>query len=193
MFAIVETFGSLASAETANLIEVVYAFCRLDFHEFFIRFAALCLYIIAILLSYLFNKKSKFAGKVCAICIDAVAACLSAHLLNAGVSHKIFFLMPVFFAMAFQWVSFGEINGFVTASIFSTNNLRQAVTAAVDKNTKKFFTYFWNLVSFHLGVMYYYFMHLAFGTFTILSIIPVLIFAFVRIIIVQKATAHVQE
>lgn len=193
MFAIVETFGSLASAETANLIEVVYAFCRLDFHEFFIRFAALCLYIAAILFSYIVNKKNKFAGKVCAVFIDACAAVLSARLLNAGVSHKIFFLMPVFFAMAFQWVSFGEINGFVTASIFSTNNLRQAITAVVDKNKKKFFTYFCNLVSFHLGVVYYYFMHSVFDTYAILSIIPVLIFAFLRIIILQRSALKVQK
>lgn len=189
MFAIVETFGSLASAETANLIEVVYAFCRLDFHEFFVRFSALILYILAILFSYLLNKKSKFAGKVTAVFIDAAASIFSAFLLNHGVSHKIFFLMPVFFAMAFQWLSFGELNGFVTASIFSTNNLRQAITALIDRNKKKFFTYFFNLVFFHLGVVYYFFLHKIWATFTILSIIPVLVFAFF-VIICSRRSSH---
>jgi len=38
-------------------------------------------------------------------------------------------LYPIFFAMAFQWCSFKGIGGYNSATVFSTNNLRQFVSA----------------------------------------------------------------
>ena len=68
-------------------------------------------------------------------------------------------LYPFFFATAFQWCSFQGGGGYVSATIFSTNNMRQFVASAAAylcgheqkmKEKAQFFGY--TLLFFHAGV-----------------------------------------
>ena len=68
-------------------------------------------------------------------------------------------LYPIFFAMAFQWCSFKGIGNYNSATVFSTNNLRQfvsAVTLFADEKKQEYLQklkfYGGTLLSFHVGV-----------------------------------------
>ena len=96
-------------------------------------------------------------------------------------------LYPVFFATAFQWCAFTGAKGYVSATIFSTNNLKQTVTSFADyllsgkeeagreKKLEKALFYGGTLLYFHVGVAAGYGASLLWGTRSIwLCALPLL-------------------
>ena len=91
-------------------------------------------------------------------------------------------MYPIFFAMAYQWCSFPTSEGYVSATIFSTNNLRQCVTAFAtylcDHDRKmlgKACMYGKVLLLFHIGVAFSWFACQRFGTHgALLALVPCL-------------------
>ena len=108
------------------------------------------------------EKRSSWDVKRVSIVIDLAAVAVSGFI-PEGIN-PFAALYPVFFASSFQWCAFKGAGSYVSATIFSTNNLKQTVTAAVeaclsrrdgeahDKMVQKALFFGGTLVCFHLGV-----------------------------------------
>jgi len=150
--------GVLGSAQTSNLAELAIAIVGGDLYHITLRVIAMILYAFGVAIPRIIIKRTSLNVKTVSVIVDIAGIILLGFMpehLNAVVA-----LWPIFFIMSFQWNSFPGARGFVSASIFSTNNFRQAVTGLtdyiLDKNAESvdralFFT--GTLVSFHLGVM----------------------------------------
>ena len=88
--------------------------------------------------------------------IDAAAACMIGFFpLDMPV---LLSLYPIFFAMSIQWSSFPGACGFVSSTIFSTNNIKQAALAfsnfLCDKEKihfRKVRFFLFTILCFHVG------------------------------------------
>lgn len=150
--------GVLGSAQTSNLAELAIAIVGGDLYHITLRVIAMILYAFGVAIPRIIIKRTTLNVKIISVIVDILGIILLGFMpehLNAVVA-----LWPIFFIMSFQWNSFPGARGYVSASIFSTNNFRQAVTGItdyfLDKNPESvdralFFT--GTLISFHLGVM----------------------------------------
>lgn len=155
-----ETFGS---SETSNLIYLTISGLNGSVHSFFIRLGATLCYIAGIVFATLipkYLKKTDF--RLISIFIDA-AACLLLAIIPEG-TEPVLALYPMFFATAVQWLAFTQAAGFNSATIFSTNNLRQCFAGLAEyahsreaKHLKRFRFYGGTLICFHIGVIYCWF------------------------------------
>lgn len=153
--------------------------------EISLRVLALVFYGAAMVLYVALEKKTSWNLEYTAIAIDlAVAAVMG--LIPAEVNPFVA-LYPVFFATAFQWCAFTGAKGYVSATIFSTNNLKQTVTSFADyllsgkeeagreKKLEKALFYGGTLLYFHVGVAAGYGASLLWGTRSIwLCALPLL-------------------
>ena len=76
-----------------------------------------------------------------------------------SVANDYIAILPILFVTPVQWNAFREANGYISATIFSTNNLRQATTSLAsylidrDEKQRDKAKFFWStLASFHMGV-----------------------------------------
>ena len=122
----------------------------------------------AIVLTVCLNKKHPTEMRLVSIGVDA-AAVVVLSLLPEG-ANPVLGMYPLFFATAFQWNCYSGAKGFACSSIFSTNNLRQFVSASTEvlvyhnqqqKAKAKFFGC--TLLSFHLGAAVSFLLWLVFG------------------------------
>lgn len=162
VYAIVSRMGVFGSAQTANLIELVCDILGRDPLEISYRVLALAIYIGAMVLFVVLEKRSSWDVKRVSIVIDLAAVAVSGFI-PEGIN-PFAALYPVFFASSFQWCAFKGAGSYVSATIFSTNNLKQTVTAAVeaclsrrdgeahDKMVQKALFFGGTLACFHLGV-----------------------------------------
>ena len=162
VYAILSGMGVFGSAQTANLIELVCDILGRDPLEISYRVLALAIYIGAMVLFVVLEKRSSWDVKRVSIVIDLAAVAVSGFI-PEGIN-PFAALYPVFFASSFQWCAFKGAGSYVSATIFSTNNLKQTVTAAVeaclsrrdgeahDKMVQKALFFGGTLVCFHLGV-----------------------------------------
>ena len=96
------------------------------------------------------------------ILIDAAACLLLAQI--PGDADPVLALYPMFFATAVQWLAYTQAAGFNSATIFSTNNLRQCFAGLAEylysreeKHLARFRFYGGTLLCFHAGVIYCWF------------------------------------
>lgn len=127
LYAIVARNDLFGSAQTSNLIYLVQDIVGGRPVDFVIRIGALVLYSTAVALSVWLPKHTAVNNKILSILIDGGAAILLGFLPKD--MNPVLGLYPIFFAMAFQWCSFKGIGGYNSATVFSTNNLRQFVSA----------------------------------------------------------------
>lgn len=148
-----ELFGS---AQTGNLLYLVWDILGHNLSDFLLRLGALFLYIFAIVLTVWLPERFGSDLKRISILIDGIV------ILMLGFFPKdmnpILGLYPVFFAMAFQWCSFRGACGYVSSTTFSTNNLRQFVSSITqflmsrDKEARTKAKFFGTtLLTFHAG------------------------------------------
>ena len=150
-----ETFGS---SETANLIHLVLSGLSGSAADFLIRLGATLCYIGGIVFATLMPKLLKKGDfRFWALGVDA-AACLVLAWIPAKAD-PVLALYPMFFATAVQWLAYRQADGFSSATIFSTNNLRQCVAGLTEfccnreqKHFERFRFFAGTLVCFHLGV-----------------------------------------
>lgn len=149
-----ELFGN---AQTANMIGIVKNIIGGNFADVMLRVVGFLIYFSGFALSVVINKLTNLNIKYISLIIDFIA------LITVFIMPKdralILCLYPIFFAMPFQWVSFGGAEGFTSSTIFSTNNLRQFSTSFVeylcdkDKTHLKKTAFFGKtLLSYHIGV-----------------------------------------
>lgn len=161
-YAILSRMEVFGSAQTANLIELVCDILGRDRKEVVIRIVAMLIYMSAMGLTVIIGKKTKWNLKYLAIIVDVAAVTVVGFFPKE--MNPIMALYPVFFATAFQWCSFKGAKGYVSSTIFSTNNLKQTVLAATDyftsspddqerwKKAEKALFFGGTLLSFHTGV-----------------------------------------
>lgn len=160
-----EVFGN---ALTANLIGFVHAIFGRNLFQFMIRLFALLVYFLGTMGYVLVKNKTDWNIKKISLYIDFLAVVLSGFI-PASVNPHIA-LLPVFFAMSFQWNAFPGNYGYASSTIFSTNNVKQTALAfseyICDKDKQhlhKMWFYIGSLLCFHGGVAVSYFASKYFG------------------------------
>ena len=157
IYCILQRSDFLGAAQTSNMIYLVSHLLGKDYIDVLLRAGAMILYAFSISLTVLIPAKTTINIKTLSILIDAVAVGIMGVMpdkMNAVLG-----LYPVFFAMAFQWNTFKGAKGYISSSIFSTNNLRQfSISLTNFGMTKKkehidrAKFYGLTILSFHVGV-----------------------------------------
>lgn len=157
LYTIVTRCDLFGSAQTSNLIFLIKSIIGGNLCDILLRLGAFVLYCLGILLTVWLPKHSDVSLPLLSIVIDSIAALILGFLPRE--TNPILALYPVFFAMAFQWCCFRGIEGCISATTFSTNNLRQFLTACYDYLTTKqpekrirLQFYGCTLAAFHIGV-----------------------------------------
>ena len=170
-----ETVGS---SETSNLIYLVLSGLTGSGRSFLIRLGATACYIAGIVFASVGRRLCR-DFRLWALAVDT-AACLLLAWIPAG-TEPVLALYPMFFATAVQWLAYTQAAGFNSATIFSTNNLRQCTEGLVDyictrerEHLRKFRFYGWTLVFFHLGVVWGWLCLGRWGIGSILACLPLL-------------------
>ena len=159
--------GNFPSAQTGNMISILTMAIGRKPLDFLIHVGALVVYVAAIVLCTWLPKHAKIRLPQLSLAVSSIAAVLMTMIpMNAD---PILSLYPLFFTTTFQWCSFKGARGFTCATIFSTNNLRQFSSAAVevwlnhdDSFLDKFKFFGGTLLSFHTGAAAAIFLTLAF-------------------------------
>lgn len=160
VFPIVNAVHLLGSAQTANLIEILFSSLRGDWIEVVLHILGAVLYCLAVFLVTFIPKHTKLNVKILAMLVDSACAVLVWRFPVDKNLPLTAYLYPTFFAMAFQWCAFKGAYGFTSSTIFSSNNLMQFISSLTeifcngDKSYSvkaKFFG--GTLLGFHLGIL----------------------------------------
>lgn len=185
-YAIASRMGNLGQAQTANLIELVYAVIGRNPKEVLFRLLAMVVFVGGMVLATVLEKKSRWNLKYLSIVLD-IAAALALGLIPEE-THPVASLYPIFFASAFQWCVFKGAKGYVSSTLFCTNNLKQTTVSAVEylltpkeeegRKEKKERSLFFGgtMLSFYLGVAVSYMLWLQYGLRSIwFNLLPLLV------------------
>ena len=195
VYAMLRFAGLFGSAQTANLIYLATDLLGGSWTDMLLRLGGAALYMAGIALTVWLPRGPIRDLRRLSVGIDMAAAVLAA-LLPAGIS-PVLGLYPLFFAMAFQWNSFSGADGFVSSSIFSTNNFRQftmalAETAAGHDQRPKAGFYGKTLLSFHFGVGICFLCWKALGIPSVLLALIPCVLAMAQLLLEPKAAAAVK-
>lgn len=172
-----ELFGN---AQTANMMHIAMNIVGHNFGEMALRLLGVFVYMAGFACTVLISRYTKLNVEMCSIVLD-FAGIVSLCIIPDTVNHFIA-LCPIFFITSFQWNSFKGADGFVSSSIFSTNNLRQFTTAITEyycdrdkDHLRKTKFYGSVLLAYHIGVAGSYFMYKSFGNHgVLLGVVPVM-------------------
>lgn len=149
-----ETFGS---SQTSNMIYFIMNLLGRNTDQKIARFFAVIIYMLGFVVTVIIPRFTKINLHIFSIVCDIIAVIIIGFL--PVQMDPVIALYPIFFAMAIQWNSFKSADGFVSATIFSTNNLRQTTTSLTEyildhdkEKLRKFKFYIGVLCSFHIGV-----------------------------------------
>lgn len=147
----------LGSAQTGNLIGIIEMLLGANWVGFFIRVGASVLYAIGTCLTMIIRNHHPQNLKVYSVLLSLIGS--GVFLIMPVKMDVILALYPIFLCMSFQWNSFPGACGYVSSSVFSTNNFRQVVLGLTDsryhpdgdgKRKAKFFA--GTLAFYHIGV-----------------------------------------
>jgi len=167
-YAILNHADFLASAQTANLINLALCITGKNFPEMCLRLIAAIIYMAGLSVPVIVTKYTHINMKL--LCIFVEMSMIVILFFITKRVNTIIALYPVFFMTSMQWNSFPGAGGFVSSSIFSTNNLRQFTTSYVeyrcdkDKEHLRKTKFFGGvLLSYHAGVIFSYFIYKQFA------------------------------
>ncbi|MDN6113319.1 MAG: DUF1275 domain-containing protein [Tetragenococcus halophilus] len=199
MYAITSRMGNFGQAQTANLIEIVRNILGKNMSEGALRIVAALLFMGGIISATIMERKTKIDLRYFSISFDLIAAILIGFFplsMNPVVA-----LYPVFFATAFQWCIFKGAKGYPSATVFCTNNLKQATISIIDYflmpqdnperrgKIEKAKLYGGTCVNFYLGVLISYLLWYFFGVHSIWFITFPLLINFVLVVLDSKRHA----
>ena len=173
VYAIESRMGIFGQAQTSNLIDLLCDILGRDMSDAALRFVAAILFISGMVSATVLEKRSKYNVRHLAILINITAAVLLGFFPLS--MNPIVALYPVFFAASFQWCIFKGAKGYVSATIFSTNNLKQTTVSIVEyfllpkgdaaRSEKKQKAMFFGgtLICFHIGVIIGYLLWINYG------------------------------
>lgn len=117
--------GIFPSAQTGNLMGIAAGISSGDAAQVLVRLGFLLVFTAGLVLSCLLQQKYRCDPRRLSLLLDAagliITGCMPAKM-NAIAA-----IYPLAFALSFQWGVFSGTEGHVSASIFSTNNLKQCI------------------------------------------------------------------
>ena len=159
-YALLNFCDLFGSSQTSNMIRLVYGLIiGTGVYDWLIRLGAFLVYAVSLSLTVILPKYIKMKLSYQSVIVTALCAIISA-LLPGGIDPELS-IYPILFASAFQWNTFVNVGEYVSSSIFSTNNLKQAVTSLTDfcmtkneKSAEKAKFYFLTLLFYHIGAAF---------------------------------------
>lgn len=156
-YAIINFYELFANAQTANMIHLVEKLVGHTYAGLSYVLAALFTYMAGNAFCVLFRKFISKNLRVLSLALDVLA--IIAVGIITEFSDSSFALLPILFVMPIQWNAFNDDAGYVSSTIFSTNNLRQATMSLTqyltdkDKAQLDKTKFYWaTLLNFHIGV-----------------------------------------
>jgi len=190
-------YGTMGNAQTINLIDFVLKLCGRNTAEALQRFGAFLVYFSASFLHTAISLRRAAVVKSLSLAIDA-AAVVIAGLISDSCPIAVA-LYPFFFAMSFQWNSFASADGYVSSTIFSTNNTRQTAMALAEfvigkdySKLDKALFFAGSLLFFNSGVAVVYYLFQRFANCAIFFELPILAVA-ATVIFVQNMQKTVEK
>jgi uncharacterized membrane protein YoaK (UPF0700 family) len=167
-YAILNRNGLLANAQTMNLLTLLLSLLGRNARDVLIHTGALLLYILGTVLTVILTKKTSADILLVSVLIDCGAVLVLGFLPQN--MNEVIALYPIFFAMSVQWNAFKGVDGYISSSIFSTNNVKQLSISFTeflidhDKSHLDRAGFFGSvLLSFHAGAVLSYFSNQMFG------------------------------
>jgi uncharacterized membrane protein YoaK (UPF0700 family) len=161
-YAILNRSDFLGNAQTSNWIYLVFALLGRNVYEFLQRVLVAVLYVAGSMVYVFIKNKTNWNTRRVSVFIDAVAILILGFIPEDA--NPIVSLYPIFFAMSFQWNAFSGSYGYVSSTIFSTNNTRQIALAFAEylcshdrAYLHRIVFFAGSLISFHVGVVCAYF------------------------------------
>lgn len=156
-YSIINRSGIFGSAQTANLICSVLDLTQGNLGSLLLRLTALFLFILPMMAAVILPRLYHINLPLFCILLELIVT-VALGLLPENI-HPMIALYPVCFIMSLQWCTFSSIKGYLCSTIFSTNNLRQFISALCEyrlekdkKHLEKAKVYGETLLFYHLGV-----------------------------------------
>lgn len=156
-YAIFNHCDFFGNAQTANLINLVCKIFSADFSGLIFLVIALITYIAGNVFCVIAEKFIKYDLQVISLVLTSCAVVIIG--LFPNIANDYIAVLPILFVMPVQWNAYRTAAGYVSATIFSTNNLRQAVMSLTryiidrDKKQGEQARFYWlTLLGFHSGV-----------------------------------------
>lgn len=185
-YAILCRMGIMANAQTMNLAELVLGALSGNGYAVALHFGSLAVYVLGTMLTVLLPHHLNLDPRRVSPMISSVSAILLA--LIPENAPTIPALYPIFFAMSFQWSAFSGADGYVSSTIFSTNNTKQTSLALAEyichkdpTQLRKAKLFGLTLLCFHIGVAFAFLTVKLWGTIASLTILPVIIWCYILV------------
>ena len=156
-YAIFNHCDFFGNAKTANLIHIVCKIFSADFSALSFLLLALITYISGNVFCVLAEKFIKHDLRLISLIMTSCAVVIIG--LFPNISNHYIAVLPILFVMPIQWNAYRTAAGYVSSTIFSTNNLRIAVMSLTryiidrDKKQGEQARFYWlTLLGFHSGV-----------------------------------------
>ncbi len=151
--------GILGSSQTMNLLELVSDALFGRGSSVLLHLLCLVIYVVGVMFSVIVPHVFHVDMRRLSPCITAAAA-IAMGFFPADMTPLVA-LYPVFFSMSIQWSTFAGARGFQSATIFNSNNTKQASLALAhylcegerEQLTKLWF-YGSTLLAFHAGAVW---------------------------------------
>ena len=121
-FAILMHHNLLSNAQTSNMMSLVIGILGRNPWQVLLHAGSLVIYMLGLSLTVLLPRYTKWKLPLCSVVLDGLAL-VAIALMPEGTDDFVA-MYPIFLAMAFQWNTFTGADGYVSSTIFSTNNLR---------------------------------------------------------------------
>ena len=161
-----------ANAQTGNLIKLIIGLCRFEFESVMYMAAYFALYFLGNAFYAVARKKLKTSMKIVSFIVSSLGIIATGLLCFTG--NSLWIVMPIFFIAPIQWNAFKTAGGNSSSTIFSSNNVRQAVVLLTkyimdkDKKDLRNSRFYWaTLLCFHIGVAASVILSLSFGIHSI--------------------------
>ena len=155
--ALFNRFDVMGCAQTANLIYLVRVLIGQNWVSTLIHLGAFGIYFGTNVLFVVLRDRTRLPLQLISMLLTSLALLLSGFI-PADV-YPALALYPVFLASAFQWDAFPGADGYVSSTIFSTNNTKQSAMALTEfalhhdrQKLDKAMFFFGSLLFFHVGV-----------------------------------------
>ncbi len=156
-FSILMHHNLLSNAQTSNLMSLTVGILGRSPQQILLHAGSLVIYMLGISLTVLLPKYTKWKLPVCSVVLDGMA--LAAIAIMPEGTDDFVAMYPIFLAASFQWNSFQGADGYVSSTIFSTNNLRQFTSSMAGylcdreyRHLHKASFFGGTLLAFHTGV-----------------------------------------
>lgn len=156
-YAIINHSDIFGNAQTANLIHLVTKIFSGELSGIVFLTLSLATYMAGNIFCVIADKFFKVDLRIISLIFTSCTVVIIG--LFPSVANDYIAVLPILFVTPIQWNAFREANGYISSTIFSTNNLRQATTSLAsylidrDEKQRDKAKFFWStLASFHVGV-----------------------------------------